>query len=321
MKAGIRLRVFCLLLIGPVYSFLGSSSSFLCTPGGTSQRVSSDRKTTGALNYDSSSSDDDLQSCMDLPAIDNKTKEILLTWLCSLPKLERSENEWIGHDILTFSPSALLEEQLISLCPTTTQITTLFPTEASRAKFDFDWRCLLLKTIPSFDLNDILQDGLCNSHPMRLQLIAFPPNCELTLHVHAAVELAVPIIGQYCQRRTHILLPRDNLSRRPEHSIGTPLSNFSDRPTADELNIIREDLTKRAHFPNVGDEGKFESEKLSQGQCLLNKVGSVHQSFTSNEPCLLWVLGPSVQAQFLEGNFCQEKGIGELTDVYHNPES
>jgi hypothetical protein len=231
--------------------------------------------------------------------------------------LERSEPDWIGADILTLSPSALLQEQLSSLCPVTSL--NLFQTEAERAQFDFHWRTLLLKSIPSVDLADILQSGRSNSHPLRLQLIAFPPKCELKVHVHAAVELAVPLFGEYCQRKCHILLPRDCLDRSQEHAIGTPLSNFSEKPTPQELDIIRKDLSERAYFPNVGSEGKFETEPMQGGCCLVNKVGSVRQSFTSDRsPCLLWVLGPNVQAHFLKGKFHQKEGIEELTDIYYS---
>lgn len=285
----------------------------LCCPGkGFLSSILSTRQKSSPLWYDTSSEQDHR---IDLPSLSNETKASLENWLCSLRTLERSEPNWVGTDILTLSPSALLQEQLTSLCPIASL--ELFENHVQRAAFDFHWRSLLLKSLPSADLADILQNGRSNSHPLRLQLIAFPTNCELKVHVHAAVELAVPLYGEYCQRRSKLLLPRDGLHRSVEHALGTPLSNFSQQPTPQELAIIKKDLSKRVSFPNAGIEGRFEKESLYQGQCLVNQVGSVHQSFTSDEnPCLLWVLGPNVQAHFLRGQFHQVEGIEELSDIY-----
>ncbi len=285
----------------------------LCCPGtGFQSSLLSSRRSSSPLSYDTSSNQD---HAIDLPSLSNESKVSLHTWLCSLRTLERSEPNWVGTDILTLSPSALLQEQLTSLCPVTSL--DLFESQAERAKFDFHWRSLLLKSLPSADLTDILQTGRSNSHPLRLQLIAFPPSCELKVHVHAAVELAVPLFGEYCQRKCRLLLPRENLHRSVEHAIGTPLNNFSEQPTLQELAIIRKDLSEKVSFPNVGEQGRFVTESLHEGECLVNQVGSVHQSFTSDDsPCLLWVLGPNVQAHFLRGKFHQIEGIEDLTDIF-----
>eukprot|EP00980_Cylindrotheca_fusiformis_P011156 scaffold2557_cov121-Cylindrotheca_fusiformis.AAC.39 len=271
------------------------------------------RASSTVLRYDTSSDEDHV---IELPAISNATKNGLYEWLYSLPKLERSEPDWIQQDLLTFSPSALLQEQLSQLCPNTS--INLFETVSSRAAFDFHWRSMVLKSIPSMDLPEVLRAGRSNSHPLRLQLIAIPPHCNTKLHAHAAVEVAVPLLGVYCQRRTEVLLARDQFWRSPEHAIGTPLSNFSEIPLPEETTMIREDLSRRAFFPNGGRNGRFSSECLGEGHCLVNKVGSVHQSYTSDSPCLLWVFGPNVQAHFLPGNFSQTEGIDDLTDIYDN---
>jgi hypothetical protein len=314
MKKRRAVALFCCNVISTVASFSADCQySALHHPAfrSSSSRKPLERPST-ALRYDASSDEDHI---IELPTLSNATRDILNEWLYSLPKLERSEPDWIKRDILTFSPSALLQEQLTQLCPIANSM-NLFETESSRTKFDLDWRNLVLKSTPSLDLPDVLEEGRSNTHPLRLQLIAFPPHCDLKVHVHAAVEVAVPMFGVYCQRRTSAFFPRDQLWRRPEHAIGTPLSSFSETPTPEELTMIREDLSQRAYFPNVGSYGKFVSECSNEGQCVVNKVGSVHQTYTSDSPCLLWVLGPNVQAHFLPGNFDQTEGIDELTDIY-----
>jgi hypothetical protein len=195
---------------------------------------------------------------------------------------------------------------------------TLFPTQYARAKFDFDWRVCFLKSMPSAELVSILQHGArSNSHPLRLQLVAIPPHSELRLHAHASIELDIPLIGDLWERRrsNNILMPPDMLARRMEHSFGTPLSNFSEKPTMEELQVIGQDLSERAILPDNGKEGVFVEGQVSQGDCLVNQVGSVHQSFTKEKPCLLWVLGANVHAHFLPGNFHQREGTSELNGI------
>lgn len=255
-----------------------------------------------------------------------KHQDVLLEWLYSLSKLERSSPEWVGAnmDLVTASPALLVQEHLEHLLGF--QATpSLFPSEWSRAKFDFDWRYRLLKLIPNEEgkgsgkhqqeRNYLLKHGRSNSHPLRWQLVAIPPYTDLPLHVHPAFELDIPLLGSLWERRSSILLPPDSLSRQPQHSIGTPLSNFSDRPTPDELRIIAEDLSQRTVLGDHGAAGRFTTHKVSEGECLVNPVGSMHQSFTDSQPCLLLVLGPNVHAHFLPGNFHQREGIDGLTGI------
>lgn len=285
MKRQFCFPTICILSISShAYSFLIGSNNL-----GIPRRRN---EQTTELRYDWSS-DDFFSSNVDLSAIENDTDQALSTWLCSLSKLERSEPEWIGRDIMTLSPSALLEEQLSSMCNVHIP---LFPTEAVRAKFDFQYKCLLLKTIPTLDLTEVLQEGMSNSHPLMLQLVAMPPQCELIPYFCASIDLSVLLYGEYNQQRSYTLLPRESLSRRPEHGIGTPLSDFAEKPTSHELDVIREDLMDRVPLSALREEHALETHRLTRGECLVNKVGSVVQkSFTTNEnPCLLWTLGPNL---------------------------
>ena len=170
--------------------------------------------------------------------------------------------------------------------------------------------------MPSNELEDILRFGRSNTHPLRLQLIAIPPNTELALHVHPAIELDIPLIGELHERRSDILIPSNSLTRLPEHAIGTPLSNFSEEPTREELQIVAESLSERVVLEDSGSKGVFQTNTIGPGESLVNQVGSVHQSFTSSDsPCLLLVLGPNVHGHFMPGNFHQREGIEDLTGI------
>ena len=93
------------------------------------------------------------------------------------------------------------------------------------------------------------------------------------------------------------------MERTPKNSLGTPLSGFSC-----ELQFIDQDLSepvsaeytkKLEQWQHSTWEKKSRQRRFDPGQCLVNKVGSVHRYFTGDEPCLMWfVLGPIIHAEF-----------------------
>lgn len=275
----------------------------------TKLMTSTTRTTTTQLHYDSQP-----EECLRIDTSPwEESNEALSSWLESVSSIERSEPDWLGEDLFKFSPALLLQEHLESLMGL--RAPKLFPTEFSIVKFDFDWRACLLKSVPSQQLEEVLLRGRSNSHPLRLQLVAVPANTELPLHVHPAIELDIPLMGDLWERRSNISLPLDMLSRRVEHSLGTPLSDFSERPTAEELQLIHEDLSNRVMLPDLGMEGVFTTNKVEHGECLFNSIGSIHQSYSKDTPCLLWVLGGNVHAHFKPGNFHQRLGTSDLTGI------
>ena len=51
--------------------------------------------------------------------------------------------------------------------------------------------------------------------------------------------------------------------------------------------------------PEFLQQFPMETTSIEAGRCLVNKVGSIHRSYTLDEPCLLFCLGPNVHAHFL----------------------
>lgn len=267
----------------------------------------------------------------------------VLPWLHTLSTVTRSEPCWIGTldhragAVLTTSPSNVVEQHLQALIVksllSNTSPLVLFPSNKARSKFDVQWKEILLNLLPRSDLHSLLLHGQSNSHPMRLQLVAIPPNTRLPVHAHPAVELDIPLFGQLHEQLVpNFLISRQSLCRqRPEHCVAE-FSNFFDThngfsfpPTAKDLEFIRNDLTKRIQqqyyvqrmeqstdneFQLVVDSVVPSSSGNSDigtvhnlyypGDCLVNPVGSVHQSYTKDIPCLLLVLGPNVHAHLSE---------------------
>jgi hypothetical protein len=261
-------------------------------------------------------------------------EDAIFTWLESLTTVERSEPTWIvDNDFLTtLSPSSLLQEHLESLMPlhflqNSSIAAALFPTEWSRHKFDCDWREGFLKTMPTDILQDIFHDHAnikSNSHPLRLQLVALPPDTALRMHVHAAVEFNVPMVGDFWEtvpvhkHGRDVTLPATDVQRPLNMQRGTPLNtnHWSAQPTSEELQMVSTQLAQelKETLQQIVDHNDFHLQErvVTAGQCLVNIPGSIHQSFTKADNardrignnslhrggCLLWAMGPNVHIHF-----------------------
>lgn len=259
-------------------------------------------------------------------------------WLSSLTKVERSEPTWLGastnedgkfsSDIMTISPSLLIQEHLDAMY-TGFHAPVLFPTEADRTKFDFEWRYALLSILPQNDLDQVLTCAQSNSHPLSMYLAAIPPDCCLKLHVHPAIEAFVPLVGSMHERRPmEVVLPKEQLCRSVDMEVGGMGGLFSSQPTPEEITIITKDISGRITFPDCGERGAFTERSICRGQIELNPVGSVHQSFTrtdgstsrenstSDGGSLLFIVGSRVFGNFRrKGSFLQREGIDLLENV------
>jgi hypothetical protein len=238
-------------------------------------------------------------------------------WLNNLSKVERSEPIWIGSDFLTsISPSSLLEEQFTSLLPIGSSIEIFNGEERRRYKFDFDYRECFLKALPTNHLTTILDCGQSNTHPLRLQLVAIPPSTYLPLHVHTAIELDIPLLGEMHEYVSPVLLPAECVERPLEYQIGTPLSKMKTKtPTKDDLTKISNDISEHIILKDFGMDGSFVENTVQQGECLINQPGSIHQSYSLTSGCLLLALGPGVHAYFRPGNFHQRDGTGMIQNI------
>ena len=306
---------------------------------------------------------------IDTSFLDPTTSQDLMGWMSSQTAVQRSPPVWVGTQLMKVSPAKVLQESLLSLEEIPVVPANLFSEAASTAttpsssssstttmyQFDWAWRYCLMKCLGhSKEWNEhVSKQGLSNTHPLRLQVVAIPPHTSVGWHVHPAVELDIPILGTlYCEEPMMdtttnnnnvepLMIDEDALDRAIEHSLGTPLSDFSSVPTKEELQAIDQDLSERVseslelrvHDEESNNSGKkhnvvqrflrgakakeyndedpqdprpkllqkydMETNQVESGRCLVNKVGSIHRSYTKDEPCLLFCLGPNVHAHFL----------------------
>lgn len=257
-------------------------------------------------------------------------------WLASLTKVERSEPIWLcssnedgtSSDTMTISPSLLIQEHLDAMY-TGFHAPVLFPTEADRVRFDFEWRYALLSILPQDDLDKVLMYAQSNTHPLSMYLAAIPPGCCLNLHVHPALEVFVPLVGNIHERRAmDVFLPKETLCRSFDMEVGGMGGLFTPKPTPADIASITADISSRITFPDCGEKGTFKERSISKGQVELNPVGSVHQSFTRKEPSnnenqrtvvggsLLFIVGSRVFGNFgRKGSFMQRDGIEILENL------
>lgn len=254
--------------------------------------------------------------------------DAIQSWLASLSKVERSEPTWLcsngddnSSDIMMISPSLLIQEHFDAMY-TGFHAPILFPTEADRVKFDFEWRYALLSVLPQSDLDQVLTENQSNSHPLSMYLAAIPPGCCLSLHAHAAIEVFVPLVGCMHERRAvNVALDRDMLCRGPDMEVGGMGGLFTSRPSPEEIDTVAKDISDRIVFADCGERGAFTERSVSKGQVELNPVGSVHQSFTTPTDegggggSLLFVVGSRVFGHFRKGSFLQREGVDILENI------
>jgi hypothetical protein len=118
------------------------------------------------------------------------------------------------------------------------------------------------------ELEDYLATGLSNGRKLRLQIMVFPPGLYFRMHCHPNIEFEVTLKGSLQEFRwASFTVPADQVT--------------GDAPTG----------------PEIAATQVFEQRAVNVGQCLLNEIGSVHQSFTGSDgPCVLLHLWSGVHA-------------------------
>jgi hypothetical protein len=131
--------------------------------------------------------------------------------------------------------------------------------------FDQEWRRAMQQVFDqhptaSSELNDYLSTGFSNGRKLKLQIMFLPPGMHFKIHAHPNIEFIVTLRGCLLEFRWSFCVPSHELT--------------GETPTG----------------PEIAANSVFEHRSLETGQCMLNEVGSVHQSFTGKEPCAILVL-------------------------------
>lgn len=235
--------------------------------------------------------------------------EQIQTWLNGLTKVELSDSYWLNEgDFFSTPPSEIVESLFDSLAPTTSDGSAMgkfFATAEATEAFDSQYHSSFLNALPAkVVVEEVNSQGTSNSHPLKMQLLACAKGFTFKLHTHPNVELMVPLVGELWERRLIGKTVNPDLVRRQLPTHLSP-AKFYHAPDEKEIGRVKQSLqTIMANIKNLGKGGKFVDRAAREGQVLYNEIGSIHQSYSKNEGCLLLVLWSGLHADFEDCSCC-----------------
>jgi hypothetical protein len=221
----------------------------------------------------------------------------ILEWLSGLKQVKKSEQYWFNKgDILTSSPSEVAQTLLDSFSIAAQP--QLFKTVEERQAFDSQFHASILVSMTAKTLlEEVVSKGMSNGHPLMLQFLACPPNVSFSLHSHASVELDIPLVGKLWEKYLYgaalnptLLLRKSPLTVVQEmdqegSKLYTPLFDK-------EVKEVTQSLTQTVvdKIPSLGNIGKFVDRVNEEGSVIYNEIGSIHQTYTKDQGCLILAL-------------------------------
>lgn len=137
-----------------------------------------------------------------------------------------------------------------------------------KAAFDKAWREQMRRCFDAEgpeiakQLDEYESTGMSNGRKLRLTVMVLSPGKYFKIHAHPNIEFEYTMLGCLREFRWLFTVP------------------------ADELRGDGKQLTG----PEIAATHMFEEKASPQNHCMLNETGSVHQSFTSDQACVLLVL-------------------------------
>lgn len=137
-------------------------------------------------------------------------------------------------------------------------------------KFDKEWKENLHKIFRESQYEEELENyfttGLSNGRPLKLQVMILPPGMYCRIHAHPNIEFELTLHGTLQEFRWLWRV--------------TPSSD-------DDGGVLTGDSPSG---PEIAKQSPFVHNRVKKGQCMLNETGSVHQSFTEDDGCVILVL-------------------------------
>jgi hypothetical protein len=156
--------------------------------------------------------------------------------------------------------------------------TGIYVSDEHASAFDKEWRESLERSFsvnPELkeELDTFMKTGFSNGRKLRLQIMVLPPGMYFKIHAHPNIEFELTLSGRLEEFRFLFRAPAGDLT--------------GDQPRG----------------PSISSHDVFEHRKVDPGQCMINEIGSVHQSFTGKkEPCSILVMWSGCHANTLPVN-------------------
>lgn len=248
-----------------------------------------------------------------LPSLNVRLRERprILDWLSSLKQVEKSKPYWFNHgDIFTTSPSEVAQTLLdsFSIAPEGEAAPTLFQTANESQVFDDQFQASILVAMTAKSLlEEVVSKGMSNGHPLMLQFLACPPNFNFALHSHASVELDIPLIGELWEKYLHGVTMNPTLLARTSPLVVNDEDRMLYNPPS-EIEIKSESLalTNKVYeqVSSLGKAGKFVDQVNFEGSVIYNEIGSIHQTYTKDQGCLILALWCGAHANIDQKKCC-----------------
>lgn len=240
-------------------------------------------------------------------------------WVNNLNKVEVSNAYWLdgGGSVFAASPSSIVQKLLNSF--RISGQPQLFPTVEACSTFDSEFQASFLNALPAKDLlEDVLQKGTSNAHPLKIQFLACPPRFNFKLHAHPNVELCFTLVGELWERRLiGANLNPSVLVRSSKFPLirNEQSEKFYESPSDEEMSHVKKELqaTLAEKVQSLGEKGKFIDRATTEGRVMYNEAGSIHQSYTKASGCLLLVLWSGLHADI---ESCDCKGIDGSENLF-----
>ena len=145
-----------------------------------------------------------------------------------------------------------------------------------------------------------------------------PPNYNFKLHSHPNLELCIPITGTLYERRLigkilhpmvverELELTKPTSEDEEDSGVKNKGKKLYQQPTDLEIKQVYTSLKNSLSrkVATLGNHGKFIDRQLNVGQVLVNDIGSIHQSYTKEDGCLILAIWSGLHADLDKGCDC-----------------
>ncbi len=231
-------------------------------------------------------------------------------WLNSLSNVVLSDPYWLGLGF-QIEPSEVVQTILHSLPE---EMPSLRLDGEAKSTFDQQFQ----RVMSDANILREVERGTSNSHPLKLQILAVPPNFSFLLHSHPTIEFMTPLVGALSEKYLDgVILNPSILARK------LPLQDVQEEdklyksPSKSEIGQVKVALQSvmLERVKSLGNDGIFIDNTIEEGQAIFNAVGSIHQSYTKDRGCLLVCIWCGVHGDIDQSKCCCS-GIEGSQDLF-----
>mmetsp|Transcript_38153 Transcript_38153/g.92795 ORF Transcript_38153/g.92795 Transcript_38153/m.92795 type:complete len:249 (-) Transcript_38153:69-815(-) len=178
------------------------------------------------------------------------------------------------------SPSTVINESMYK--------TGVYIPDDMCQRFDDEWKSSMTRCFEASNnttqLDEFLTTGKSKGRILQLQVMVLPPGTYFKIHAHPNIEFELTLTGTLEESRFQFCMPIESsmTTAASGSSNGNGNGNGSNNKDSTDCEIVG---------PTIQSTDTFRHNKVGPGQCMMNEVGSVHQSFTGTEsPCAILVM-------------------------------